>query len=152
MTPSPLRDDWPQRRSAEAMRTRLSAPGWAFDPSYLTGLALAVLPRFCAAIETGEAIAMLPRPAWWRRRIEDHARVLHGMDACDGMRTIVALRLEPKSYDLLFISMSVGNWTVPTLMRSGGDLVALAAWRWNIGDAKAAWRVARLAGVSRPLP
>jgi hypothetical protein len=125
-------------------------PGWAYDRDYVTSHALEQLPRVCGQLGTGEAVAVLERPRWWATlRLREDARSLHGLRTTG---SVVALRLTENSYDLLFIDRAVGEWDCPNLSKRGDDLVSLAAWRLDLPDAKAAWRLARICGLQRPLP
>jgi len=146
--PSPFApdDDW--RRFYEARRRTL--PAWAYDRDYVTSHALEQLPRVTAQLGIGLAVAMIPRPRWWPfAAAPEHVRQLHGTSTPG---SVAVLRVEPESYDLLFIDRATGEWDCPNLARRGDDLVSLAAWRLGVSDAKAAWRLARICGLRRPVP
>lgn len=123
-------------------RIAREAPPWAYDPEHVTSFALELLPRVCAEIGTGEAVTTLPRPAWWRWPCHDNT----------AERPIMALAAKPGSYALLFIDRATGAWDCPPAARFGEELVSLAAWRWRTTPAKAAWRLAKICGLKRPLP
>lgn len=147
-TPSPFAPDDAWRRYHDARRRLL--PAWAYDRDYVTGHALEQLPRVCAQLGTGEPVGVIPRPTWWfRPNLPESVRKLHGLTT-EGR--VALFRHAPGSYDLLFIDLAVGDWDCPNLKRRGPDLVDLTAWLLRLNDAKAAWRLARICGLQRPMP
>lgn len=153
--PSPFApdDDW--RLWREARRKHL--PPWSYDRDWLTCVALESLPRVCAQLGTGPAVAFIDRPAWWRwgacgdGTVTAAQRILHGLGPAPAA-VVVAVPLVPGSASLLLIDRSTAEWDCPDAGRFGRDLVELAAWRWNLPAAKAAWRLARVCGLQRPAP
>ncbi|CAB4126857.1 hypothetical protein UFOVP78_23 [uncultured Caudovirales phage] len=127
------------------------APAWAYDPEYVSGRALDILPRVCAEIGTGEAICTLPRPAWWSTPMPAEDRARHGAARFDAEPHFIVFRAKPGSYAVLVIHRSTGEWECPAATRRGENLVELAAWRWRTTPAKAAWRLGKLCGLRRPL-
>ena len=148
--PSPFASDTEWAEWHRARRSGL--PTWHADRDYVTGHALDRLPRICAHLGCGDAVAVLPRPQWWSSLTPpDEVAVLHGTRG-PGIEPVIAVRLERGGHDLLFVDRATGEWECPSLCRRGADLVALAAWRWGLSDTKAAWRLARLCGLWRPAP
>lgn len=140
-------DEWTRYRRAR--RDRL--PAWHVDRDYVTSVALDQLPRVCGLLGTGETIALLERPDWWLSAgLTAKERTLHGLGVSPA-GVVAKLRSEPGAYDFLFIDRATGEWTVPNLTQSGYDLVSLAAWRWNLSETKAGWRLARSCGLRRPV-
>jgi len=123
---------------AWAARTARDAPVWAYDPDHINGYALDILPRVCAEIGTGEALTSIARPAWW-------------FWGGQGSGNVIVLRAKLGSRAVLCIDRATGEWDCPAASRRGETLVHLAAWRWRTTDAKAAWRLARICGLKRPL-
>lgn len=132
-------------------RCAREAPAWAYDPEYVSARALDILPRVCAEIGTGEAICALPRPAWWSTPLDTAARARHGSAAFDDDMHFMVFRAKPGSYAVLVIHRATGEWECPAATRRGDNLVDLAAWRWRLTPAKAAWRLSKLCGLRRPL-
>jgi hypothetical protein len=131
---------------------RKAVPPWFADRAYVTGYALEYLPRVTAALGFGQAMAALPRPRWWfSLSLPDAVVAFHGTRSED-CRPVLAVRLTEDSDDLLFIDRATGEWDVPNLCCGGEDMVALAAWRWDLSPTKAAWRLAKTCGLRRPMP
>lgn len=112
-------------------------PPWAYHRDWLNGYALSMLPAVCAALGTGEAIAFLPRPAFWPE--------------CEPGR-VIAVRATPQAWHLLLIDRASGFWMEPTMAMQGPDLISLTEKRSSLSTAKAAWKLARICGLKRPMP
>jgi hypothetical protein len=125
---------------------RATAPAWAFDRPYVNILAQdLVLPRLCAELGLGPAVTTCERPAWWP------------FPAPRPGPAGVILVLRARHYGLhatCLIDQSTWEWALngPPVIRSGRDLVELAAFIWGGSEAKAAWRIVRMAGRSIPWP
>ncbi len=149
--PNPFAEDADWRAWRRTRRERL--PGWAFDADWLTSHGLARLPTVLKALGCGKPVAMLPRPLWWfGPDLPAGAAALHGLGPLPNLKPVVALPLEPGAADLLFVDWSLGGWDCPNLCRGDDDLVSLAAWRWGRTRASAAWHLARILGLGRPMP
>ena len=135
----------PDRTSKRPVR-----PAWYVDRDYVTGRALEHLAMVCGKLGIGETQGFIARPRWWANTgLPDVVLVRHGLLRSEAA-VVVVLRLEPGSYDLIFIDRAVGSWAVPNLDKRGDDLVSLAAWRWGLNETNAGWRLARLCGLSKP--
>jgi hypothetical protein len=149
--PSPFEPDARWRDWRRTRRERL--PGWAFDADWLTSHALEALPRVLKALGCGKPVAYLPRPEWWfAPDLPAEAVARHGLNPLPDLEPVIELPLEPGSDTRLFVDMNLGGWDCPNLCRRGDDLVSLAAWRWGLTPAKAAWELARTLGLGRPTP
>lgn len=122
---------------AECANASRSLPAWAYHRDWLNGYALEFLPAVCAAIETGQALQRITQPSWWPSM--EPGRVL-------------ALRATPAAYHCLFVDEASGFWMEPVLSMQGVDLVALVEKRLGLSPAKAAWRLARICGLRKPMP
>jgi hypothetical protein len=111
------------------------------------------LPRVTEHLGLGDALCEMPRPRWWHgATLHAEAVALHGLKPLRALLPVLVLPLEPGSADLLFLDQSLGGWDCPNLCRGDDDLVSLAAWRWGRTRASAAWHLARILGLGRPMP
>jgi hypothetical protein len=150
--PSPFAPDAEWRAWRRARRA--AGPPWFYDADWLTSHALEerALPVVAERLGLGDFVCELPRPRWWfGPALHAEAAALHLAPLPD-LLPVLAVRLAPDAYDLLFLDQSLGGWEVPNLSRRGGNLVELAAWRWGMTLTKAAWRLARILGLGEPRP
>lgn len=148
--PSPFAPDteWAAWRDAR----RRTLPAGHYDPAYLTSHALERLPAVCGAMGCGDAVRVLDRPLWWPPTgLSEEFATFHGLRSADG-KPVLAVRLTPDSYALLFLDRSTGAWDVPTIGKCGPEMVSLGAWRWGVSRLDAARRLARLCGLGRLTP
>lgn len=145
-------------------------PAWGYDATFIGEAAKPFLPRVLAQMGLGRLIGWisddpvdaiihgirLPDRAedWSWRWLVDHARGLALIPLRDGPDASGMLfRLTPDpDAALLVLCRDRHDWRCPTLARQGEDLVELGAWRWDVGKAKSAYRIARLAGLQRAAP
>lgn len=162
-----------QDAAAWARRVWGAFPAWGFDAAYLDEAGRSMLPRALAVIGIGparskvgarftvmaelEPLVLGPRllkfglPSWplWRDMLA--AWPVLATDAFAGAE-IIRFDLSPTDETPLLLHPVSLEWACPALVRQGDGLVALAAWRWEISETKAAWRLARRLGLERPYP
>lgn len=134
-----------QREYERATRAeRQAAPPWAFDRTYVNVLAQdVVLPRLCRELGLGPALVSTTRPDWW-----PFPGAKPGPDG-------VCLVLRAQHFGrwaTFWLDQSTWEWAIngPPIIRTGRDLVELAAFIWGGSEAKAAHRITRMAGRSEP--
>jgi hypothetical protein len=120
---------------ADYRRRLAGAPSWWFDREYVTAVALEMLPAVAADLGFTLACATWGPGdlRWW--------------PPAEPGRVIMLADAERRA---VFIDRASGYWIVGAFERRGADLVGLAAFRWQIDDARAAWRLARICGLRRP--
>lgn len=137
-------EEWHRDHERHVRAQRQAAPAWAFDRLYVNVLAQdVVLPRLCRELGIGPAIATARRPEWW-----PHQAPLPGPEG-----VILLLRAQHFGrWATCWLDQSTWAWSLngPPIIRSGRDLIELAAFIWGGSEARAAWRIARMAGRSAP--
>lgn len=154
-----------------ARRVWQAFPGWGFDAAFLDEQVRGMLPRALAIIGLGRARARIGRgfdvlamlePAvlgarpygqranWprWREMME----AWPALGARDPRGEVLRFDLTPGDETPLLLHPVSLEWDCAALARRGDGIVALAAWRWELSEAKAAWRFARRWGLERPYP
>jgi len=129
-------------------------PRWGWDIAFLTEHVALQLPRVLAALRVGKLHGF----------IASYARAVAGRHV-DGRLHLLPLEpegrwliadLEPRvpawPRHLLALDTMGFPWRVPSLARQGEDIVSLAAWRWEVNEAKAAYRLARALGLQGAVP
>lgn len=144
--PSPIHAsdaEWAAWMNAQAA----AAPGWAFDAGYCSDLVLSCgLDGFLLSWNLGAIICTATRPTWWPlpAAIPGPAEVLIQVEVPEaGERASVLI-------DRALFAWAYG--AEGDIRRTGPDLVTLAAWRWGCPPARAAHRIARMAGRPSPMP
>jgi hypothetical protein len=122
---------------ADAANAARMLPAWAYHRDWLNAYALDRLPAVCAAVGTGSAVCQSDHPDWWPE--DEPGRVL-------------MLRATPSAFHPLMIDRASGFWMEPKLALQGPDLISLIEKRLGLSPAKAAWRLARVCGLKRPMP
>lgn len=137
-------EEWRREHERQVRTARLAAPGWGFDRLYVNVLAAdVVLPRLCAELGLGPAIAKTARPDWW-----PFPSPIPGPDG-----VILALRAAHFGrWATCLIDLATWEWAIngPPVARTGRDLIELAAFIWGGSEAKAAHRITRMAGRTAP--
>ncbi len=122
---------------ADAANAVRMLPAWAYHRDWLNAYALDRLPAVCAAVGTGQAVCQSDHPVWWPASEPGH---------------VLLLRATPAAVHGLMIDRASGFWMEPKLDLRGPDLVSLVEKRLGLSPAKAAWRLARICGLRRPMP
>jgi hypothetical protein len=123
-------------------------PVWGYDRAFVAELAVDFLPRVLAQMGIGRFIGCISPDA---RAIVSRGAPLSALPLDPDGRWMM-MRLQPDSPDKLLLDSWSHAWRCPSLSRRGDDLIDLGAWLWNLSEAKAAFRIARLCGRKRPLP
>ena len=122
---------------ADAANASRMLPAWAYHRDWLNAYALDRLPAVCAAVGTGQALCRATHPVWWPEDEPGH---------------VLLLRATPEAHHGLMIDQASGFWMEPKLGLQGRDLISLIEKRLALSPAKAAWRLARVCGLRRPMP
>lgn len=137
-------EDWQREHERQVRTARLAAPAWGFDRLFVNVLAQdVVLAPLCRELGLGPAIAKTTRPAWW-----PFPSPHPGPDG-----VILVLRAAHFGrFATCLIDLSTWEWVIngPPFVRTGRDLVELAAFIWGGSEAKAALRITRMAGRRAP--
>lgn len=125
-------------------------PPWAYDSDYVEEAARDFLPRVLADMGVGTLIGGAEMAA-------DTPILLAVTDAVlaadpERIHAWLAFRIEPAATDVLLLEDASHAWRCPALAARGEGLIELGAWRWRMSPARAAWRIARLSGLPRPVP
>ena len=123
-------------------------PAWGFDRDFVAELARDHLPRILGQMGIGQMLGRISPDA---RRIVGRGASFAALPRDPDGRWIM-FRLEPDSLDILALDEGHHAWRCPSLDQLGNDLIDLGAWRWGISAGKAAFRIARLCGRTRPVP
>jgi hypothetical protein len=126
----------------------LRFPAYGFDRDFVAELAADCLPRVLGQMGFAKLCG----------RIAGDAKAIVGRGApfaalpLGGDGRWMLFRLTPPAPELIAFDERGHAWRCPSLGAQGNDLIDLGAWRWGIGEAKAAFRIARLCGRKRPVP
>jgi hypothetical protein len=123
-------------------------PAWAFDRDFVAELAREHLPRVLGQMNMGQFLGRISPDA---RRIVGRGAPFAALPR-DPDGQWMMFRIEPDSTDIMALDECSHAWRCPSLDQLGNDLIDLGAWRWGISAGKAAFRIARLCGRTRPVP
>jgi hypothetical protein len=155
---------------AHCRRVWAAFPAWGYDEFYVAEVARPLLPRILAQMNLGQAVGRVSDDTadcvimgieipdadrardWSWRWVLDHAPRLGLVPLRGGSEYATGLMFKLPEGDLLVFDQIAHDWRCPSLARVGDDLIALGEWRWSTTRAKAAWRIARLCGLQRPVP
>ena len=153
-------------------------PAWGYDETYVEEAARPHLPRVLAQIGLGKLVARVGSDTdvlldlqgvlglaerhvfergdhiWpdWRAVFRELPALLNAAAGKYHPSPIMRFRLAPEDRTPLLFNDISHEWWCPRLNRQGDGLIQLGAWRWDISETKAAWRIAKLCGLERPVP